>query len=139
MRPLQLSGLVLSLLGAGIDIFSSFSLTLSQDVNSQNQMPMSFDPTFLILPLDILSILLIVTGILSVTLLAIKHAHILAALMIIYSLAMINIGYLMYSNAMMTSNMVLIGITMIILGGAMLVNAGMMMAMTPRSMVKSSS
>lgn len=139
MRPLQLSGLVLSLLGAGIDIFSSFSLTLSQDVNSQNQMLMSFDPTFLILPLDILSILLIVTGILSVTLLAIKHAHILAALMIIYSLAMINIGYLMYSNAMMTSNMVLIGITMIILGGAMLVNAGMMMAMTPRSMVKSSS
>ena len=139
MRPSQLSGLVLSLLGAGIDIISSFSLTLSQDVNSPNQMLMSFDPTFLILPLDILSILLIVTGILSVTLLAIKHAHVLAALMIIYSLAMINIGYLMYSNAIMTSNMVIVGIIMIILGGAMLVNAGMMMAMKPRSMMTSNS
>lgn len=136
MKSFQLSGLLLSLIGAGVDILSSFSITLSQDINSANQMVMSFDPTFLILPLDLLSILLIVTGILSITSLAANHARIFAALMIVYSLAMINIGYIMYSNSVMTSNMILIGISMIVLGSAMLVNGGIMLVMNPRRMAQ---
>ena len=134
MRSFQLSGLVLSLIGAGLDILSSFSITLSQDMNNPNQMLMSFDPTFLIVPLDLLSILLVVTGILSITALAANHSRIFAALMIVYSLAMINIGYTMYSNSTMTSNMILIGISMIVLGSAMLLNGGVMLVMNPRRM-----
>lgn len=134
MKSFQLSGLLLSLVGAGLDILSTFSITLSQDVNVPNQMVMTFDPTFLILPLDILSILLIVTGILNITSLAIKHSRILASLMVVYSLAMINIGYIMHTNSIMSSNMSLIGVSMIVLGGAMLVNGGIMIVMNPRRM-----
>ena len=97
-------------------------------------MLMSFDPTFLIVPLDLLSILLVVTGILSITSLATNHSRILAALMIVYSLVMINIGYTMYSNSIMTSNMILIGISMIVLGSAMILNGGVMIVMNPRRM-----